>query len=559
MTPPLLSVRNLTIHYPQAATPAVADLSFDLPSGSIVAIVGESGSGKSTTALAVANLGEPSRIAHGTITLNAAPAPPPGRGWGGSVGFVFQNPRGSFSPLSRIGAQLDEIIVARGDRDRHSRRQRIAAALTRANLAPTRQLLRSYPHQLSGGMLQRVAIAAALVAEPSVLIADEPTSALDARSRLRVMTVLRQLAQDEGIGVLWVTHDIDAARIFSDHIVVMRSGRAVEVGPTANVLQHPKADYTRALLAATPTEERGWLHGTESASQPRSTSRTPRGPETYSDVGQFPRGAEVQLRNITVSFPGSRYSPARTAVDNVSLTLRPGERVALIGESGSGKTTLARVLVGLQLPTSGSGHIGDVPLNYQDSTLRAHLRGTTQMVFQDPIGSLDELRTVIDSVEEPAIAQGAARTEARRRAAETLEHLGIATALHHRRPPELSGGQCQRVGLARALITEPAVLVFDEPTSALDTLIQADVLRLITAVTTAQRITTLFISHDIRVAAEIADRVAVMAEGRIVEILDAQTLFTRAAHPFTQELLAATRGDLTPLPTLPDTQPRPRR
>ncbi|MEN2421708.1 ABC transporter ATP-binding protein [Streptomyces rimosus] len=529
----LVEVRDLSVAFPadgdgdgDSAVQAVDGLSFTLAPGRALGIVGESGSGKSTVAAALLDLhrGTGARVG-GTVRVagtdvRAADERALRRLRGGRAAMVFQDPLSSLDPYYAIGDQIAEVYrVHRPDVSRRAARARAVEVLERVGIADAPRRARSRPHEFSGGMRQRALLAMALACEPRLLIADEPTTALDVTVQAQILDLLHELRTETGMGLLLVTHDLGVVAGSVDEVLVMRGGRAVEHGTAGEVLRTPREPYTKELLAAVPRVD----------AEPAVRRARASGSEG---------GVLLEAVGLRREFGGRRNRT--TAVDEVSLTVREGETLGLVGESGSGKTTLGRMLVRLLDPTAGSlryrGHdIGALT----DRQLRP-LRSELQMVFQDPVSSLNPRRSIGESVADPLRAAGD-RDDARvvRRACELLERVGLDPAWYHRYPHEFSGGQRQRVGIARALAPGPRLLVCDEPVSALDVTTQAQIMELLGALRRDLGLALVFIAHDLAVVRAVSDRVAVMRGGRIVEEGPTDEVYGRPVHPYTKGLLAA--------------------
>ena len=525
---PLLSVEGLTVALPPGAdrANAVQDVSFAVEAGEILCIVGESGSGKSVSASAVMGLLPPAlrpvagRIGfEGADLLHATPAAMRALR-GARLGMIFQEPMTALNPLMRVGAQLAEVLQVYGApvRDRPLR------LLESVGLPDPPWMLRAYPHQLSGGQRQRVMIAMALALEPAILIADEPTTALDVTTQKEILRLIRDVQRRRSTGVLFITHDFGVVAELADRVAVMRSGEIVEQGSAEAVLNRPQHSYTQALIAAVPARAR--------APRPAETGEVVLALE---GVGKtYRRGGLLRRAGVP-------------AVVDANLQVRRGETLGLVGESGSGKSTLARCVVNLVQPDSGAIRFRGTDLRPLSRTAWQPYRKRIGMVFQDPFASLNPRRRVGDIIAEGPVAHGTPRGAAQAKAAELLGLVGLDPGAADRFPHEFSGGQRQRIGIARALALEPELLVADEPVSALDVSVQAQILALLEALRTRLGLTMLFITHDLRVAAQVCDRVAVMQRGRIVEQGPTQQVFADPQHEYTRALLDSVPGrDWTP-------------
>ncbi len=562
----LLTVDGLAVSYRtrRGDVHAVRDVSLHVDAGETVAVVGESGSGKSTTAAAVVRLLAPgARIDSGRIDLlghDLATASPRVLRTvrGALVGLVPQDPTVSLNPVKRIGEQVAEVLVVHGLADRRGAALEAVEALRRTGLPEPEVRARQYPHELSGGMRQRVLIAIALVAKPRLLVADEPTSALDVTVQRRILDHLDDLTSATGTGVLLITHDLGVAADRADRIVVMSRGRVVETGTPDEVLGAPREAYTRALLAAAPSlrgarrPDVGTAASTTSG--PVGTAGTTGTPGTAAgDAAAAPARsvpgaahpappAALEVRGLVKDFPLPRGAALR-AVDDVSFAVPRGRTLALVGESGSGKSTTARLALRLAEPTAGTVHVDGVDVTRaRGADLRA-LRRRLQVVQQNPYASLDPRWPVERIVTEPLRAFGVGtRRERAGRAAELLDVVALPSSALQRRPAELSGGQRQRVAIARALSVRPDIVVLDEPVSALDVSVQAQILDLLADLQRDLHVSYLFISHDLAVVRQVAHDVVVLRHGRVVEQGDVEQVLARPEHPYTAELLAAIPG-----------------
>ncbi|WP_088141433.1 ABC transporter ATP-binding protein [Achromobacter xylosoxidans] len=521
-TPPLLDIRGLSIRLPAGADRALAvrEACLSVAAGETLCIVGESGSGKSMIANAVMGLLPQPLVAPvaGSIAfqgqdLLALQEPQWRTLRGNRIGMIFQDPMSALNPVMRIGEQLEEALDAHLTLAPAEKRARILAALRDVRLPDPEGIAASYPGRLSGGQRQRVMIACALMLEPALLIADEPTTALDVTTQAQILELIRDLQARQGTAVLFITHDFGVVSQIADRVAVMRTGEIVEAGDAAGVLGNPQHDYTRKLIAAIP-------HGvpaTGSAAQPQPVLLDVR-----------------DLRKTYVSGGGLlRRGRETAAMRGISFTLQRGEVLGLVGESGSGKSTLGRCIAGL-LAQDG----GEILFNGQTRGARP-APGRVQMVFQDPQASLNPRHTVGRSIMAGPLAQGMALPRARERAAELLQLVGLSPDAAQRYPHEFSGGQRQRIGIARALASEPELIVADEPVSALDVSVQAQVLELFASVRRQFQLSMLFVTHDLRVAAQMCDRIAVMQQGRIIECGPAAEVIRSPGQAYTRELVQA--------------------
>lgn len=521
----LLEIRDLSISVVQngPSTHVVKGVSYTVNRNEILCVVGESGSGKSVTAHALMGLlpdGElqvdsGSILYHGRELVGLTP-----KDWyglrGKSFGMVFQEPMTALNPIMRIGRQVDEVLERHTDLSVEARRTRILQLFRDVMLPEPEKLMNAYPFQLSGGQRQRAVIAMALAMEPDILIADEPTTALDVTTQAQILAMIKDIQARMGIGVIFITHDFGVVAEIADRIVVMRHGQVVEQGAADDILNRPQAAYTRQLIAAVPHKPLGKA---EAAVAP-------------------PLMVIDQLRKTFRSDKGRQV----LALDDISLTIQQGETVGLVGESGSGKSTLGRTLTGLITPDSGSVKIdGRELVGLSARQWREHRR-QIQMVFQDPYASLNPRHRIVDAVAQGPIAFGESRRKALANARELLELVGLGGDAGDRYPHQFSGGQRQRVGIARALALRPRLLVADEAVSALDVSIQAQVLELLKTVSGQFDLSVLFITHDLRVAAEICDRIAVMRQGELVEQGRAIDIFYRPQHAYTRRLIDSIPG-----------------
>ncbi len=527
---PVLSIRDLTVALPLDAerAHAVEGVSFDVQAGEIVCLVGESGSGKSVTAQAVLGLLPPGqlRVTGGAIELKgedlrSAPAARLRSLRGRAMAMIFQEPMTALNPVLTVGEQVREVFETHGVLAPSERRARVIDLFRSVQLPDPERLVNTYPHQLSGGQRQRVMIAMAFALEPALLVADEPTTALDVTTQARILEIMRTIQRARGSAVLFITHDFGVVADIADRVVVMRTGRVVEQGPRDAILKSPSHPYTRMLLAAVPglePEVRGEASASAAALEVRNLSKT------FVGGGWFRRGRTVE------------------AVRNVSLVVRKGETLAVVGESGSGKSTLARCTVRLTRASEGEVLLAGKDIAQLEPRALRPYRRRIQMVFQDPFRSLNPRRTVAAALVEGPVNYGVSKDEALERAKRLLSLVGLGEDALGRYPHQFSGGQRQRICIARALALEPDVLIADEPVSALDVSVQAQVLDLLASVREQFQLAMLFITHDLRVAAQVADRVAVMSKGEIVETGPVADVFGSPQHPYSKALLAAAPG-----------------
>jgi peptide/nickel transport system ATP-binding protein len=539
-TTPLLSVRGLRT---QVATPAgpklvVEDLSFDLNPGETLCIAGESGSGKSMTSLSIMGLlPQPmARVAGGQVLLEgrdllALPERQMRRVRGGEIAMIFQEPMTSLNPVMSVGRQIAEAIRAHRRVDGAGARRLALEALEAVRISEPERRLRQHPHELSGGMRQRVMIAMALACRPKLLIADEPTTALDVTIQAQILELMRDLRRQFGTALILITHDMGVVAEMADRVVVMHQGKMVESGPVVPLFEAPQQDYTRQLLAAVP--KLGQLAGRDAPLR--------------ADAPALPSAANqpvVAVKDLTVRFDIAGGLLQRTvkrvhAVENLSFILSAGETLALVGESGCGKSTTGKALMGL-VPWRGSIRIAGAEAAGLGPAALKPLRRNIQMVFQDPYASLDPRMTVGELVAEPLVIHGLAKGAALADRVEWLfRRVGLEPELRHRHPHEFSGGQRQRICIARALSLSPKAIVADESVSALDVSVQARVLDLLHELQADLGLAYLFISHDMAVVEQISHRVAVMYLGQIVETGTRRQIFEDPRHPYTRKLMQA--------------------
>jgi peptide/nickel transport system ATP-binding protein len=534
MTPkPLLMVEDLSVSI--GGAPIIQHLSFRVEAGEIVGLAGASGSGKSMTALAIMRLLPPRARLSGAVYLNGAALTT----WseaelqgmrGRDVGMVFQEPMTALNPLMPIGDQVAETVLLHGAAGRRRANTLAREALDAVGLEGEAGALNRYPHELSGGQRQRVAIAIAVVLRPALLIADEPTTALDVIAQAHILTLLRELVTKRRMGLILVSHDLAVIARVAHRLMVMNDGKIVEEhsldaeGPAQirRSLRHLRHPYTRALLAAAELPVK----------RAAAVTAAPPVLEVRGLIREY-RRARRSLWHAGTAF---------RAVDDVSLNLRAGENVGLVGESGSGKSSLLRAILALDRLQGGDVRLLGEPFSTATGARLKRLRRSIQVVFQDPYGSFDPQWSVERLISEPYYLMDVppSAAERRRRVAAVLEQVGLAAADSLRYPHEFSGGQRQRIAIARALITEPAVIAFDEAVSALDVVVRAQILELLEELSQRLNLAYLFVSHDLNVVRAIADRVYVMLEGRIVEHGPTAELFSSPQHEYTRALIAAT-------------------
>jgi peptide/nickel transport system ATP-binding protein len=530
MSRTILDVERLTVDLPPWADrpQAVTDVSFALRQNEILCVVGESGSGKSVMARAIMGLlpAPHLRASAGRVLLDGedllkVDAARMRAIRCSRISMIFQEPMTALNPVKTVGAQIDEVLALHTDLPRAARTDRIVAMLESVRLSDAARLMRAYPHEISGGQRQRAMIAMALILEPSVVVADEPTTALDVTTQAGILALIRDVQRSRHMAVMFITHDFGVVAEIADRVAVMQQGVLVEFGDAAQVLNAPSHPYTKALIAAIPgltPVQRSAQDGAPHVLSVRALDKT------YNASGLFGGGRAVR------------------ALKSIDLTIRRGETLGLVGESGSGKSTLARCIVRLVDADNGSVVVRDIDwMQLSRRELRAYRR-YVQIVFQDPFGSLDPRCTVGRLIAEGPIVCGVPKADAFARAYSLLELVGLDRRAANRYPHEFSGGQRQRIGIARALALDPSILVADEPVSALDVSVQAQVLRLLADIRDRFNLAMLFITHDLRVAAQVCDRIAVMRDGEIVEHGETARVYADPQHAYTRALLAAVPG-----------------
>jgi peptide/nickel transport system ATP-binding protein len=540
MSEPLLEIDDLSVAI--GAKQIVKNLSLKVRTGEILGLVGASGSGKSLTALAIMQLLPESAATTGLVrlrgeSLTAKDEAQMQQVRGRDIGMVFQEPMTALNPLMRIGDQVAETLRLHENVSALAARRAAREALDLVGLTGEQGSLDRYPYELSGGQRQRVAIAMAVVMSPSLLIADEPTTALDVITQAQVLSLLQQLVRTRNMGLLLVTHDLAIMAQLADRVVVMSQGEIIEEGVAEQVLRRPRNDYTAALLAAAALKPKARARRTDQPGERAPGERAPgeRAP------------AVLQVVDVVRDFPRKRRSlwraaPPLRAVDHVSMRVHGGETVGLVGESGSGKSSLLKVILALERSQAGEVRLLGEEFSSAKGAQLHRLRRAIQGVFQDPYGSFDPKWTVERLIGEPFFLLGPppAAAERRRKVAGVLEQVGLSASDARRLPHEFSGGERQRIAIARALITEPTVIALDEAVSALDVLLREQILELLAELAERLNVAYLFVSHDLQVIRAIADRVYVMQQGRIVEEGPTESVFASPRHPYTQALIAAT-------------------
>lgn len=531
---PLLEVNGLTVSYGQGRRThrALSDVSFTVDPGETVAVVGESGSGKSTLAHTVLGLLPASGVHEsGSVLLAGADLTGMRRRQldsirGRTLALIPQDPTVSLNPVHRIGKQVAEILRIHNQVPRSETASRVVELLEEVGLAPGGEIASRYPHELSGGMRQRVLIAIALACRPSLVVADEPTSALDATVQKKVLDLIDTLTERHNTAVLMITHDLGVAVERAQRILVFDNGRLVEEGSSTSILHAPQALYTKSLMAAAPSlSVSKRLRPTHSLESEHSAEPTP---------------VHVNVESVSKTYRSRQSSIAAPAADSVSFSIGRGTTHALIGESGSGKTTVARMVCGLERPDAGEIHVSGLDHHENSARSRRAWRRAVQLVYQNPYASLDPRASIENIVQEPLDSFGIGpRGQRRRRVRELLDEVALPTRLLSSKPRELSGGQRQRVAIARALAVRPEVLVLDEPVSALDVSVQDRILRLLVDLQAEHRLTYLLITHDIAVVKLVADTITVMSDGRAVESGATTSVLGQPSDPQTIALIDA--------------------
>lgn len=529
----LLRVEHLTtqFHTRDGVVTAVDNVSFSVAPGKVLGIVGESGSGKSVACHSIMGLipTPPGKVEKGRavfagqdlLTMNATQLR---KIRGRQIGMIFQDPMTSLNPHITIGQQLIEPLLVHQKMRRAEAHKLALDALEEVGISEVNSRFDCYPHEFSGGMRQRVMIAMALINKPQLLIADEPTTALDVTIQAQILQLLKRLQKDHDLAVIFISHDLGVVAHMADEVVVMEKGRVVEQGSADAVFLAPQHAYTQKLVAALPTTAKSF-------------------PKQFSEKDNV----FLEVAGLCTEFSlGRRFLQRKPqhfrAVDGVSLALRRGEILGLVGESGSGKSTLGRSIMRLVEPCAGEVKLADENLSRMSAAVLQRSRQNFQMIFQDPYASLNPRMTVFDALAEPLkIHAIVPKNQILQAVNELMDDVGLDRRMIRKYPHEFSGGQRQRIAIARALAVKPQLIIADEPVSALDVTIQAQILELLLSLTAKYRLAMLFISHDLSVIRYIADRVAVMRRGKIVEVGETEPLFSAPQHPYTQSLLAAVR------------------
>lgn len=545
----VLEIRSLSIvhDHGRLQKALVEDVSFSIFPGEMVCVVGESGSGKSLTSLAIMGLLQKNSLKAGSgeILICGEDVLKAAEGRlramrASTMGMIFQEPMTALNPVQRVGEQIDEVLRIHGRWNKQERRAKIFEMLESVHLPEPGRIYNSYPHQLSGGQRQRVVICIALILKPKLLIADEPTTALDVTTQKQILMLVRELQEKHNTAVLFITHDFGVVAEIADRIVVMKSGRVVESGSRSDILARPRHPYSRMLVSAVPS-----LVPIQRTANEEAIVLDVRGlKKTYLEKGLF------------------RAARSVAAADDINFVLRRGEILGIVGESGSGKSTVARCIARLIDPSAGSIEVQgeDVVVAKREALRMA--RKHIQIVFQDPYRSLNPRIRVGDSIVEGLLNFGTSRNVAMTKARDLLEIVGLDASALNRYPHQFSGGQRQRICIARALALDPQILIADEAVSALDVSVQAQVLALLEEIRTRIGIAVLFITHDLRVAAQICDTLIVMNHGTVVEVGPAQQVLTNPRHDYTKRLIESAPGrhwdfqNFRELPNIPSDQPR---
>ncbi len=551
----MLTIKDLTVKFPSrfGDFSAIEGVDMTIKPGEIHGLVGESGAGKSTVGAAVIGLLQaPGYVTKGILTLGDTDLREltPAQAHevrGDRISMIFQDPQTSLNPLMTIEDQLVETIQAHSDASKTAARRRAVDLLEDIGIQNASQRIKAYPHQFSGGMRQRVVIALAICTDPEVIIADEPTTALDVAVQSQVLDLIQQLAKERQIAFMLITHDIGVIAQVADRVTVMRKGRVVETGDTAQVLGAPKHPYTRALMDAVPPLDRKIDRFRVPAVDDTAVMQGDTAERWLLEEQQHCLTG-LTLENLTVTFAGPRTSLFRkpspyVALEDVTLTIRPGSIMGLVGESGSGKSTLAKAITGLVTPTYGAMILGDMVLPFGASRSRHHpSRQLVQMVFQDPYSSLNPRHRIGDILTEPLWFYGFVKdpAESASLAASMLSLVGMQPDAITKYPHQFSGGQRQRIAVARALLARPRFLICDEPTSALDVSIQAEILNLLKELQARFGLTILFISHNLAVVRQMADDTAVLLNGKIEEVNTTEAVYESPQAEYTKLLLAQT-------------------
>jgi peptide/nickel transport system ATP-binding protein len=558
---PILTIQDLSIDFitEDQTTQAVKHISFDVHRGKIVGIVGESGSGKSVTSLSVLQLlpAPPARFSNGkilfsengseSIDLLHSPKATLQAIRGNKIGMIFQEPMTSLNPVISCGKQVMEALQTHKKISSKEAKEQTIEWFEKVKLPEPYSTFKKYPHQLSGGQKQRVMIAMAMCCNPSLLICDEPTTALDVTVQKTILLLIKELQEQQNMGVIFITHDLGVVKEIADNVVIMYKGEIVEQNTTGNIFFNPQHPYTKALIACRPAlhskEEKlpvvnDFLDGKKADNSNAANTRNNTNGETL-----------LEVKNLVIRFPSSsnflgKAKSSFTAVDHVSLTVFKGETLGLVGESGCGKTTLGRAILGLIQPSEGEIlYVGKNITHFTNSEIK-QLRKDVQLVFQDPYSSLNPRLTIGAAIAEPIKIAGLEQDAAKRKikVAQLLDQVNLSRKVEYRYPHEFSGGQRQRIVIARALALNPHFLVCDESVSALDVSVQAQVLNLLNDLKTELGLTILFISHDLSVVRYMSDRIMVMHKAKIVEEGVSEAIYNNPQNAYTRQLLQSVPG-----------------
>ena len=547
MTKQLLVVENLDINFElhEKNVHAVRNVSFKVAEGETLALVGESGSGKSVTSMSIMRLlpekfarySKDSRITFDGISILDADEKTLRDLRGNRISVIFQEPMTSLNPFMRIGTQLIEAARVHNKKlGKKEAGQKALALLERVGIKEAERRMKQYPHEFSGGQLQRIMIAMALINEPDLLIADEPTTALDVTIQAEILDLLHDLQQQMGMAIIFITHDLGLAAERAQHIVVMYKGQVVESGPSLEVLQHPQHPYTKRLVSAAPSLASKRMESTVKRAEVHEEQAAAGHPENVNDT-------VISVKNLVREFKVPGRKEMFKAVDDVSFDVKRGTTLAIVGESGSGKSTVANMVLHLLDPTSGTVTYEGEDIHSFDKKQLLDFRRHVQPVFQNPYGSLDPTYTIFRSIEEPLRIHKIGNPKSREaRVRELLDMVEMPQSVMSRYPNELSGGQRQRIAVARAMALNPDVIVADEAVSALDVLVQDQVLHLLNDLQAERGLTYLFITHDLAVVRQIADDVVVMQHGKLVEHASTDEVFNNPQTQYTCDLLDAIPG-----------------
>ena len=554
---PILSINNLSIYFNTDAgiSYGIKQVTINIAKGEFVAIVGESGSGKSITALSILQLLPKEKVRYSSGNILFFDAEPTNilsleknairQIRGNKIAMIFQEPMTALNPVKTCGGQVLEAILAHEKISEKAAKARVINLFNDVQIPEPELSYNKYPHQLSGGQKQRVMIAMAISCNPSLLICDEPTTALDVTVQQNILLLIKQLQKQRDMGVLFITHDLGVVANYADKVMVLYKGALVEEGLTQQIIYHPAHSYTKALLACRPANHQkgtrlpvvdDFLQTNISVSIPKIEATKAKFSEEPLPILQVSNAAIWHVQQTNIFGTPTHYNKA---VNGVSFTITKGETLGIVGESGCGKSTLGRAILGL-LPLQ-SGNIIYNGQSIHQPHLQKYLRKQIQLIFQDPYGALNPRKTVGDAITEPILFHQLMpnKKAAKEKAIHLLQQVGLQAIHYDRYPNAFSGGQRQRIVIARALAVEPSFIVCDEMVSALDVSVQAQVLNLLNDLKNSYQFTSIFISHDLNVVRYIADNIAVMQAGKIVEMGNADTIYHQPQHPYTQQLLAA--------------------